>query len=85
MGAIPLNLAELLLIIGFGSIWMRRRMGPFMGRRKIVRKFNGYNAYDKRIEEVLKEGEESKKSWAIAKKDKARLPGHPVWAPYTEP
>ena len=36
MGAIPLNIAELLMVIGVSCVALKYRVGPFIARRKIV-------------------------------------------------
>ena len=38
-GAIPLNIAEVMMILGVGVLALRYFFGPFLGRRKFIRRF----------------------------------------------
>ena len=75
LGAIPLNIAGVLLMGSLGLVAAKRRTGDFWGRRKFVRYFT-HNHADSRLEEVIKKAENAKKG--IVKKTVPMLPMHPM-------
>jgi hypothetical protein len=62
LGAIPLNVAELLLVLSLGVVWLKYKTGAFFLRRKFIRRFT-WTHYDRRLEELEKEAEKAKNSW----------------------
>ena len=51
-GAIPLNVAELMLMLSIGFLAARYFCGPFFNNRNFVRRFT-MSKYDKKYEDVL--------------------------------
>lgn len=74
IGAIPLNIAGILLISSVAGFVWRRQMGGFISRRKTVRRFTT-NHYDIRMEKVEKELDLIKKG--VVTKKPTMLPMHP--------
>lgn len=62
MGAYPLNIAELMLILSLGAVYLKYKTGAFFLRRKFVRRFT-WTIYDKKFDELAKEAEKAKGSW----------------------
>ena len=73
MGAIPLNVAELMLIMALGLAYLKYKTGSFFLRRKFVRSFS-WTYYDKQWEELQKENDRASKSWAV---EESLGPCHP--------
>ena len=59
-GAIPLNAAEFFMIFGVGVLAMKYFFGPFLGRRKLIRRFT-WSKIDRKTDEVLQKMEREKK------------------------
>jgi hypothetical protein len=62
LGAIPLNMAEISMILALGLVWLKYKTGAFFLRRKFVRRFT-WTAFDKRMEELQKQSEKAARSW----------------------
>jgi hypothetical protein len=62
LGAYPLNIAEILMILSLGVVYLKYKTGAFFLRRKVVRRFT-HTTYDKRFEELEKEAEKAKNNW----------------------
>ena len=76
-GAIPLNLAELSMIGVLSLVYLKYRVGPFFGRRKIVQRFTK-TRYDKAYEDVLDEIQNPRaQSYYMYRKARALLPLDP--------
>ena len=75
-GAIPLNLAGVLLTGSIAMFIFKRQTGGFFSRRKTVRRFTT-NAYDIRMEKVLKDAESAKRAPIVSREHPAMLPMHP--------
>ena len=52
MGAIPLNIAQLLMIVSFGLLGVRYFTGGFLKRRKLVQRLT-MQPIDRKVKEVL--------------------------------
>ena len=53
-GAIPLNAAEVFMILGIGALAVKYFFGPFLGRRKLIRKFT-WSKIDRKTDEVVED------------------------------
>ena len=53
MGAIPLNVAEMLMMLGIGAVAMGYFFGPFFKNRRFVQRFT-MSKFDIKYKEVLK-------------------------------
>jgi len=73
MGAIPLNIAEMVLILSLGLVYLKYKTGSFFLRRKFIRRFS-WTHYDKRFEELKREQDKASKSWAV---EESLGPMHP--------
>ena len=62
LGAYPLNIAEIFMILSLGLVYLKYKTGAFFLRRKIVKRFS-WTTYDKRFEELEKEAAKAKSSW----------------------
>ena len=62
LGAYPLNIAEILMILSLGVVYLKYKTGAFFLRRKVVRRFT-HTTYDKRFEELEKVAEKAKNNW----------------------
>ena len=62
LGAYPLNIAEIFMILSLGAVYLKYKTGAFFLRRKVVRRFT-HTTYDKRFEELEKEAEKAKNNW----------------------
>jgi len=62
LGAYPLNIAEIFMILSLGAVYLKYKTGAFFLRRKAVRRFT-HTTYDKRFEELEKEAEKAKNNW----------------------
>ena len=58
MGAIPLNIAEVLMMASLGLVYLRYKTGAFFLRRKFVKRLT-WTSYDTRLIEVEKEAEDA--------------------------
>lgn len=58
-GAIPLNVAEMLMIVGIAGIMTGYLFGPFMRNRKLVKRFT-MSKIDRKTEEVIKKIKEGR-------------------------
>lgn len=76
VGAVSHNAASVLMMLGLGFVFIRHKTGSFLSNRKIVKRFT-HTLYDKKLEGVKKEIEDSTKSWAIARRLRPVLPLHP--------
>ena len=54
LGAIPLNAAEVFMILGVGALALKYFFGPFLGRRRLIKRFT-MSKVDRKTEEVLEE------------------------------
>ena len=62
LGAYPLNIAEIFMILSLGLVYLKYKTGAFFLRRKIVKRLT-WTTYDKRFEELEKEAAKAKSSW----------------------
>lgn len=62
IGAIPLNVAEIMLLIGFTSLWFRHRFSGALKNRKLIRKFT-HSKQDVMLEKILKEDKDAKEGY----------------------
>lgn len=46
LGAYPLNIAEMFLIMSLGLVYFKYKMGAFFLRRRVVRYFTGWSKLD---------------------------------------
>ena len=77
LGAIPLNAAEVMLILGFSSIWFRHRFQGMIKNRKFVKKFTHSNQ-DIMLAKVLKGEKDAKEGiYKIYRDQRSMLPMHP--------
>ena len=51
-GAIPLNIAELLMIIAVGGLALKYFFGPFLRRRRLIKRFT-MSKFDRKLDEVM--------------------------------
>lgn len=56
MGAYPLNITELLIMLGLSSIFIRYKGGDFIKRRKIIQRIT-MSKFDRKLAEVIKKEE----------------------------
>lgn len=78
MGAVPLNFAEILLIIGLGSLWFRKRYVGLLKNRKVYKRFFVQKSQVKLVE-VEKELKEAKfAQLKIWRDNRSMLPMHPT-------
>ncbi|CDW72188.1 mapeg family protein [Stylonychia lemnae] len=63
MGAIPLNVAQLTLLLCIGFIGVRYMTGGFLKRRKLIKKLT-MQPIDRKIAEVIEKEAKKKQGWA---------------------
>lgn len=77
LGAIPLNAAEIILLISFTSIYFRHRFAGALKNRKIVKRFT-HSKQDIMFSKVLDEEEKARQGlYKIYRDQRSLLPMHP--------
>jgi hypothetical protein len=76
MGAITLNVAEILLIGSLFTTFLRYKTGTFFTNRKIYKRFT-QTFLDKRVDEIKKEANQAGQVWRQAHNKRAMAPMHP--------
>ena len=77
IGAVPTNVSEILLILGIGSIYLRRKFGPFFANRRFVQRWT-MSKYDRAYEKVLDEiNNPRSQSYYLVRRNRSKLPMDP--------